>query len=74
MKRRYRYRLRREVKETIGKIFISLILATLDVVIYHYLGVLGSVVGENTLSSGIIGVGWFWLLAGQFMWLFVMWE
>lgn len=73
-KRRYKYRLRREVKRTALKIIISLIMIVADCVIYHYLGVLGHLMGENHLASIFIYVGWIWLLAGQFMAFYAMWE
>ncbi len=73
-KRIYKYRLRREAKQIAKKIIISIIMIIADVVIYHYLGVLGHLAVKNTWASAIICVGWFWLLAGQFMAFHAMWE
>lgn len=72
MKRRYR--VKGIVKEYIKKILITLIIGIVDVVLYHYLGILGAYASETSWSSAFILVGWFWLLAGQFIWLYAIWE
>ena len=73
-KRRYRYKLKNDVKKIIKKIVISILMAVADIIIYHYLGILGHLAVENTWASAIICVGWFWLIAGQFMAFYLMWE
>ena len=73
-KRKYKYKLKKDIKEIIKKIIISIIMFIADVVIYHYLGILGHFAVENTWGSVFICVGWFWLLAGQFMAFYAMWE
>lgn len=73
-KRVYRYRLRYQAKRRMIKSIITLVMIVLDVVLYHYLGIIGTYVGENTWANTFCFVGWFWLLAGQFMSLYMMWE
>lgn len=64
-----RYRLKKWVK-----VVITLILISLGIIIYGILGDLGSFMGENRLANVFILLGWFWLLVGQIMVLYVMWE
>lgn len=73
-KRKYKYKLRNEAKEIIKKIVISIFMAIADIIIYHYLGVYGHLAVESNWAGAIICVGWFWLLAGQFMAFYLMWE
>ena len=73
-KRVYRYRLRHQAKRNIVKVLITLAMIVLDCVLYHYLGVIGAYVGETSWASTFCFVGWFWLLAGQFMAFYMMWE
>lgn len=56
------------------KVVITLILVIVGFIIYHYLGIKGSYIGENRLTNIFIYLGWFWLVAGQIMVLYVMWE
>jgi hypothetical protein len=69
-----RIKLRKPVKELLVKIIITLVILVADVVLYHYLGIYGSYAVENSWASAFVFVGWFWLLAGQFGWLFLLWE
>ena len=73
-KRVYKYKLRRPIRRLLIKLLITLVILIVDVVLYHYLGIAGSYVGENTWANTFCFVGWFWLLAGQFGILYTMWE
>lgn len=73
-KRVYKYKFKRPVKRLLIKSLITLLIIIADMVLYHYLGVFGSYVGETSWASTFCFVGWFWLLAAQFMVLYIMWE
>lgn len=64
-----RYKLKSGVK-----VVITLILILVGFIIYHYLGIKGSYIGENRLTNIFIYLGWFWLIAGQIMVLYAIWE
>lgn len=68
------YKLKKPIKKLIIKSLITLALLILDVVLYHYLCIYGAYIGETAWASTFCFVGWFWLLAGQFMALGTMWE
>lgn len=55
------------------KIAITILIIVTDIIIYHYLGVKGSYIGENTLNNIIIPAGWFWLLFGQIIVFYSIW-
>ena len=67
-------RLKRGAKELIKKSAITIAMLVFDIVLYHYLIILGSYVGVYEWSSAILLVGWFWLIAGQFGTFYLMWE
>lgn len=56
------------------KVVLSLLMVVTGVTIYRYLGFLGATRSENGYASIFILLGWFWLLAGQIMMLYFMWE
>lgn len=56
------------------KVVITLILILVGIELYHILGIKGAYASKNTLGSIFICLGWFWLVAGQIMVLYVMWE
>ena len=56
------------------KVAITLIIILLGIIIHRYLYINGSLANENTISSMFILLGWFWLVFGQIMVLYVMWE
>lgn len=64
-----RYKLKSGVK-----VVITLILILVGFIIYHYLGIKGAYIGENRLTNIFIYLGWFWLIVGQIIVLYVMWE
>ena len=64
-----KYRLKKWVK-----VVITLTLILVGIEIYHILGIKGAYASENTLGSIFICLGWFWLVAGQIMVLYVIWE
>ena len=68
------YKLKKPVKMLLIKSLITLCLIVADIILYHYLVVYGSYMGETAWASTFIFVGWFWLLAGQFIALGNMWE
>ena len=74
MKIKKRVKLKRPVRKLLVKILITLGILIADIVIYHFLGIYGYLAVERGWASSFILVGWFWLLAGQFMWLYVLWE
>ena len=59
-------------KET--KVGITLILAIVGIVIYHFLSAYGSYAVENNLGSIFICLGWFWLIVAEFGIIYTMWE
>lgn len=67
-------RLKKSVKKLLIKSLITLLVLIIDVVLSHYLGIYGSLAVENTWHSTFILVGWFWLLAGHFIALHMMWD
>lgn len=69
-KRIKKTRLRRKAK----KVMIALAFIVADIITYHYLGIIGAYVGETAWANTFCCVGWFWLLAGQFMALHMIWE
>lgn len=56
------------------KVGITLILAIVGIVIYHFLSAYGSYAVENNLGSIFICLGWFWLIVGEFGIIYTMWE
>ena len=68
------YKLKKPVKMLLLKSLITLCCIILDIILYHYLAIYGSYVGETAWANTFCLVGWFWLLAGQFIALGSMWE
>lgn len=64
-----RYKLRKWVK-----VVITLILISVGIIIYAYLSRNGAYTNENTLGRVFVLLGWFWLLVGQIMVVYTMWE
>lgn len=58
----------------ITKVGITLILVLVGIILYHFLGVLGHYVLEKTSVNIFILVGWFLLIVGEFMFIYVIWE
>lgn len=58
----------------ITKVGITLILVLVGIILYHFLGVLGHHVLENTSINIFILVGWFLLIVGEFMFIYAIWE
>ena len=69
-----RYKLKEGVKEIIVKLALTSFVGIIDIVLCHYLLFICSYTGFNSWSSVFILVGWFWLLAGQFMGLYALWQ
>jgi len=67
-------RIKSKAKEIIKKVLITIAMLVFDIVLYHYLIILGAYVGVYEWSSAILLVGWFWLIAGQFGAFYLMWE
>lgn len=57
-----------------GKVVFTLILVSLGIVVYHYLGILGAYASKNALAGVFVQLGWLWLLVGGIMVLKTMWE
>lgn len=64
-----KYRLKKWVK-----VVITLTILITGLEIYFYLGKNGANMGKTILDSIFILLGWFWLVVGQIMALYVMWE
>lgn len=56
------------------KVVITLTLISLGIILYHYLGVLGAYTNETILTKVFVLLGWIWLLIGQIIVLYVLWE
>lgn len=56
------------------KVVITLILVSVGIVLYHFLANNGAYAVKNTLGSIFIYLGWIWLLVGQIMVIYTMWE
>lgn len=57
-----------------AKVVITLILVSVGIVLYQILANKGAYAVESTLGSIFICLGWFWLLVGQIMVIYTMWE
>ena len=64
-----KYKLKKGVK-----VVITLILVSVGIVLYHILANNGAYAVESTLASIFICLGWIWLLVGQIMVIYTMWE
>lgn len=64
-----RYKLKKWVK-----VVITLILVSVGIVLYQILANKGAYAVESTLGSIFICLGWFWLLVGQIMVIYTIWE
>lgn len=69
-----KYRLKKSTRGILVRTIATIIIFVIDVVLYHYLCIYGSQVNEYGWAVAFCFVGWFWLLAGQFMILYIMWE
>lgn len=56
------------------KVVITLILISVGIVLYHILANNGAYASKSVLGSIFICLGWFWLLVGQIMVIYTMWE
>ena len=56
------------------KIAITVFILIISCQIYYDLGVLGAVQDKTTLDSIMLLLGWFWLIFGEFMTLYLIWE
>lgn len=64
-----KYKLKKGVK-----VVITLILVSVGIVLYHILANKGAYAVESTLGSIFICLGWFWLLVGQIIAIYSIWE
>lgn len=56
------------------KVVITIALIIAGYVIYDMISINGALANESTLASIFICLGWFWLVVGQIMMLYLMWE
>lgn len=57
-----------------GKVVFTLILMLVEVVVYHILGILGSYVNMTISVNWLLLFGWFWILVGQPLIIYMIWE
>lgn len=64
-----RYKLKKWVK-----VVITLAVISVGIIIYNLLGIHGSKMGQDTLASILISLGWFYLIVGQIGIVYSIWE
>lgn len=57
-----------------GKVIFTSIVLIISVVVYHLMGVLGSLATEGIIYQLILIFGWGWLFIGQLAVISVIWE
>ena len=65
-----KYKLKKDIK----KILITLLFLILDILLCRFITFNWSYTDKTSLGNIFILVGCIWLLAGQFMWLYCVWE
>lgn len=56
------------------KVAITVILISLGIIIYHIVSLNGAYATKSVIASIFICLGWFWLIFGQIMTLYFIWE
>ena len=55
------------------KVVITVIVESISIVMFHYLGVLGAYVGKNKWVDLFLLLGWIWAIIRTYLWALIIW-
>lgn len=56
------------------KVVLTIVMLVGSVIIYNHTGKIGNLAVKNNLYATLIIAEWFWLIIGQSVILYIMWE
>ena len=71
---RRKLRLKRRIKEILKKVGITILIVGVDLILYHYLSIVGEFQGTTSWCSAFLVVGWSWITMATVPLLMFVWE